>query len=106
MRTHDANASDFAGEAFVTVQYIAVNPLFLLHPAYLIIGITLVLVGTILRARESTIPVWKFSPLPILRSQDPDHAHQSMLEVREHAEQTLVQLCSEGEKYHLRARSC
>jgi hypothetical protein len=104
MRTGNTTSPDsiVRGSAWTSEQYIAVDFKWLTPPLAIYLAITMFLFATIVKSREANVPLWKSSPLVLLRLVERNNGMQTLKQVEEEAKETRVQLQYSGENWHLR----
>jgi len=92
------------GVAWERQQYFDIQFYWLCLPAALYIGTSILLIGTIFDSAARDTPLWKSSPLVLLRAMDRENNMRSVDQVEEEARSTAVELKYTGKGWYLRGR--
>ncbi|PSN65746.1 hypothetical protein BS50DRAFT_677115 [Corynespora cassiicola Philippines] len=101
LRTGKNTSELVSGEVWKTQQYFQVQLYWLSVPGLLYIITTVLLFTTISGTISQNVPIWKSSPLVLLRCMDRGNDMSYLNEVEEKARKTGVELKYSGENWYL-----
>jgi hypothetical protein len=93
------------GTAWSTDQFIKVQPVWLLFPTLLWLGITIILIATILRTERHDTPVWKASQLATVQCLEPYAIPGSLHQIKHNSKDKYLRLEQVEASWQLRAVS-
>ena len=104
MRTHSDSPS-VQGTVYVTYRYIRVRFYWLSLPAALYLSATILLFTTIAKAADNDTPIWKSSPLVLLKVMDRANDMKYLDKLEEKMGSTAVGLRHTRKNWYLRERN-